>query len=212
MSLFKLSTSLLLAALLSVSAPLAHADEPPLHAYYQVGGNDTLWSIAAKPEVFGDPYLWPLLFDANRDRITDPDVLEKGWDLYVPLDFTYEDAVQTKDLAYQYMENGNAAPALDGPAVAGPDIFDEVPAQEPAPAPHVDLLGWAVGLGIVLLLAGSFLGLSLLPMFFVRWDPFEEDRKLPRDLDLDPLPAPTDSEAYLRALEGPDPERWDHAA
>lgn len=34
---------------------------------------DTLSSIAGRPEVYGEPDLWPLLADANGDRIKDPD-------------------------------------------------------------------------------------------------------------------------------------------
>jgi len=33
---------------------------------------DSLWTIAGRPEILGDPYLWPLLFDANRRNMPNP--------------------------------------------------------------------------------------------------------------------------------------------
>ncbi|MCL2600866.1 MAG: hypothetical protein FWD88_06770 [Treponema sp.] len=33
---------------------------------------DCLWNIAARPEIFGDPRQWPVLFNANRHRMPDP--------------------------------------------------------------------------------------------------------------------------------------------
>ena len=33
---------------------------------------DCLWNIAALPEIYGDPYRWPILFNANRHRMPDP--------------------------------------------------------------------------------------------------------------------------------------------
>jgi nucleoid-associated protein YgaU len=33
---------------------------------------ETLWSIAAKANVYGDPLLWPLIYRWNRDQIGNP--------------------------------------------------------------------------------------------------------------------------------------------
>jgi hypothetical protein len=43
--------------------------------HYVVKPNDCLWRIAGKPDIYGDPFQWPLLFKANRDLIQDPDLI-----------------------------------------------------------------------------------------------------------------------------------------
>lgn len=51
---------------------------PPAAKEYRVMRGDTLWSIAAKPEVYGNPRWWPLIYRANHAQITDVDVLRAG--------------------------------------------------------------------------------------------------------------------------------------
>ena len=48
---------------------------------YTVQRGDTLWTIAAKPSVYGNAFLWPLIWRANLDLIKDPAVLKAGLDL-----------------------------------------------------------------------------------------------------------------------------------
>ncbi|NJC87854.1 MAG: LysM peptidoglycan-binding domain-containing protein [Desulfuromonas sp.] len=51
---------------------------------YRVGSSDTLASIAALIGVYGDPMLWPLLYQANRDQIKDPQYIYVGQTLKIP--------------------------------------------------------------------------------------------------------------------------------
>ena len=51
---------------------------------YRVGNNETLASIAALPGVYGDPWLWPLLYQGNRDQIKDPRQIHVGQILKIP--------------------------------------------------------------------------------------------------------------------------------
>lgn len=51
---------------------------------YRVGSNDTLASIAALNGVYGDATLWPLLYQANRDQIKDPQHIYVGQTLKIP--------------------------------------------------------------------------------------------------------------------------------
>jgi nucleoid-associated protein YgaU len=51
---------------------------------YRVGSNETLASIAALPGVYGDPLLWPLLYQWNRDQIKDPRQIHVGQVLKIP--------------------------------------------------------------------------------------------------------------------------------
>ena len=46
---------------------------------------DCLWKIAARKNVYGDPWKWPLLLGANLARISNPDRIEPGWRLSFPL-------------------------------------------------------------------------------------------------------------------------------
>ena len=48
---------------------------------YVIQPGDSLWSIAAKPAVLGDAFLWPLLYDQNHVLIPDPGRLEPGQSL-----------------------------------------------------------------------------------------------------------------------------------
>lgn len=42
---------------------------------YTVGKGDTLWDIAAKDALYGDPFAWPVIYKENSDRIDDPDLI-----------------------------------------------------------------------------------------------------------------------------------------
>jgi nucleoid-associated protein YgaU len=60
------------------------AAEARMLSEYRVGGNDTLASVAGLVGVYGDPLLWPLLYQANRDQIKDPAQIYIGQVLKVP--------------------------------------------------------------------------------------------------------------------------------
>lgn len=60
------------------------AAEARMLTEYRVGSNDTLASIAALVGVYGDPMLWPLLYQANRDQIKDPQHIYVGQTLRIP--------------------------------------------------------------------------------------------------------------------------------
>ena len=55
-----------------------------LHDTYVVQKGDSLWSIAAKPEVYGKASRWRQIFDANRDLLKSPDQLKHGMTLKIP--------------------------------------------------------------------------------------------------------------------------------
>ncbi len=54
------------------------APAPALPTTYTVEKCDDLWSIAAKPQVYNDPWLWPLLYGANKDQIKNPNKISVG--------------------------------------------------------------------------------------------------------------------------------------
>lgn len=45
---------------------------------YDVSAGETLWQIAAQPEVYGNGYLWPLIWNSNHAQIPDPSSLAAG--------------------------------------------------------------------------------------------------------------------------------------
>ena len=51
---------------------------------YVVQKGDSLWSIAAKPEMYGKAGGWRRIFDANRSLLKSPDRLKAGMMLKIP--------------------------------------------------------------------------------------------------------------------------------
>ncbi|MFP4368432.1 MAG: hypothetical protein ACLFR2_02535 [Candidatus Kapaibacterium sp.] len=45
---------------------------------------DCLWNIAGRIEIYGDPFLWPKIWQANTDLIRNPDIIYPGWVLQIP--------------------------------------------------------------------------------------------------------------------------------
>lgn len=56
-----------------------------LPSTYIVEDGDTLWSIAKKPQIYGNKYQWPLIYDANRDILDSYNSpLKEGQKLIIP--------------------------------------------------------------------------------------------------------------------------------
>jgi nucleoid-associated protein YgaU len=51
---------------------------------YEVRKGDSLWRIAKRTETYGDPRLWIKIFNANMDRIKNPNVIFPGQLLRIP--------------------------------------------------------------------------------------------------------------------------------
>jgi hypothetical protein len=59
---------------------------------YRVQRGDTLWGISARPMIYANPLMWPLIYQANRQQLRDPDVLFPRQLLAIPRDFSNEQA------------------------------------------------------------------------------------------------------------------------
>ena len=57
---------------------------PTHYDTYMVQKGESLWSIAAKPEIYGKATRWRRIFDANRDLLKSPDRLKAGMKLKIP--------------------------------------------------------------------------------------------------------------------------------
>ena len=58
------------------------ASDDPYAQYYVVRKGDTLSKIAE--QFYGDPTLYPRIFDANRDVLVDPNRIKPGQRLRIP--------------------------------------------------------------------------------------------------------------------------------
>jgi hypothetical protein len=45
---------------------------------------DCLWNIAKKPDIYNNAWLWPKIWQSNRDKINDPDIIQPNWILKIP--------------------------------------------------------------------------------------------------------------------------------
>ncbi len=66
---------------------------------------ECLWNIAKKDEVYGNGWMWPKIYQRNRDKIKNPDLIKPKWVLKIP------GSVQTLvgDKAPSVIDNSNAA-------------------------------------------------------------------------------------------------------
>ncbi len=72
-------------ALALVSLTLVAGNRRPETIEHVVEAGETLWSISAQPDVYADPYLWPVIYRFNRDQIQDPAVVYPGQVLQIPI-------------------------------------------------------------------------------------------------------------------------------
>ncbi len=77
-------------------SPLAGGGKP---AQVTVREGDTLSAIAARPEVYGNANLWPLLLKANRDKLLRVDKVPVGVELVIPRNASPEEIKEAQALA-----------------------------------------------------------------------------------------------------------------
>lgn len=51
---------------------------------YEAKAGDCLWIIAGNPQIYGDSFKWTLIYEANKNRISDPDIIYPGQQLLIP--------------------------------------------------------------------------------------------------------------------------------
>jgi nucleoid-associated protein YgaU len=59
---------------------------------YTVVRGDSLWRIAGMPMIYGNPLMWPLIYKANRDKISNPKLISPGQVLVIPRNYPKEEA------------------------------------------------------------------------------------------------------------------------
>ena len=81
--------------------PVVKAETSAPEASYVVKKGDSLWKIASKKKVLGDPFAWPLLFKANRDQIQDPDFIDVRADLNYKKNYSKDEIADAVEKAEQ---------------------------------------------------------------------------------------------------------------
>lgn len=78
---------------------------------------DCLWNIAKKPDIYGDAFRWPKIWQKNRDQIKNPDLIYQGQVLKIPapapLNLDEESAARKY---YRKKREAAAAGSTDTPA------------------------------------------------------------------------------------------------
>lgn len=67
---------------------------------YVVKKGDSLWIIAKYKDIYGDDYLWPIIYKANKAQIKNPNRIYPGQKLIIPRDgFSMKDIVKARKKA-----------------------------------------------------------------------------------------------------------------
>ena len=85
---------------------------------YTVKRGDTLWGISAKDYIYGDPWQWPLIYKANRDKIRNPHLIYPKQVLKIPRDITCKDIVEARKKALRTPPPPGVKPRKVGPVKA----------------------------------------------------------------------------------------------
>ena len=59
-------------------------EEAAKEVIYTVVKGDYLWKIAKKDEFYGNGFAWPVIYNANRDQIKDPDLIYPKQEFKIP--------------------------------------------------------------------------------------------------------------------------------
>jgi nucleoid-associated protein YgaU len=73
------------AQIAELEARLAELEAQPRYwGRYTVKSGDYLYKIAADEYVYHDGSKWPLIYEANNDIISNPNIIHVGWVLFIP--------------------------------------------------------------------------------------------------------------------------------
>jgi hypothetical protein len=154
---------------------------------YTARDGDTLRKIAGRPEIYGDPNLWPLIQEANADSVGQGMHVNKGTKLTIPRDMSSEQMEEAREKARQYsasskmsgsssgkhregaMLGSKAEPTAMAPAAAP----TAMPAQSAQPVPQAKKGSMLLPVLLILLLILAALAAVL--FFFMKKDGKEDN-------------------------------------
>ncbi|NCC24791.1 MAG: LysM peptidoglycan-binding domain-containing protein [Deltaproteobacteria bacterium] len=92
-----------------------------LPAQHTVVKGECLWWIAEYKNIYNDPFMWPLIFKANRDQIKNPDLIYPGQTFQVPRSFGLDEVKDGRRMA------GAPKPHIPAPdAIVPADLREEL--------------------------------------------------------------------------------------
>ena len=74
-----------------------------------VARGENLWALSARPETYGNPYLWPLIWRANAGAIEKPGQLKRGQKLKVPRYPSLASVASALEYAHSHSADDGAA-------------------------------------------------------------------------------------------------------
>ena len=77
---------------------------------YMVKRRECLWVISSYPQIYGDPFLWPLIYWSNKAQIHDPDLIYPGQAFTIPRDLS----PQEKNKAVYFSKHRGPWSLFDG--------------------------------------------------------------------------------------------------
>src|SRR3990167_8845105 len=89
----------------------AKAAEALERASHEVVKGESLWKIAKHKDVYENPFMWPLIYKANHDKINDPDLIYPKQVFSIPQDFSSAE----KDKAVHHAKHRGEWSLHDGP-------------------------------------------------------------------------------------------------
>ncbi|WP_147819315.1 LysM peptidoglycan-binding domain-containing protein [Salidesulfovibrio onnuriiensis] len=60
------------------------ADYDALPVSHTVTKGECLWWISEYKHIYNDPFMWPMIYKANRDKIKNPDLIYPGQEFEIP--------------------------------------------------------------------------------------------------------------------------------
>jgi LysM repeat protein len=89
--------------------PAAAPAKTALVTVYVVKSNDTLERIARKASVYGDGKMWPVIFEANRDKLSHPSKIYPGQKLRIPRDLNEISILKKRSRSNRVRETADEA-------------------------------------------------------------------------------------------------------
>lgn len=149
---------------------------------YTARKGDTLRRIAGRPEIYGDPNLWPILQEANADKVGHSMSVNQGVVLNIPRDLSDEQIQMAHEKARQVAAESKmggsskshvAVPVAEPTPPPSKAAAPLPTAMPPAPVPMPQSHGILMPVLIVLLLI--LLGLGGVLFFYMRKERKEEN-------------------------------------
>ncbi|MBI5647480.1 MAG: LysM peptidoglycan-binding domain-containing protein [Ignavibacteriae bacterium] len=85
---------------------------------------DCLWNIAKKPDIYGDAFRWPKIWQKNREQIKNPDLIYPGQVLKIPAPAPL--TPEEESAARKYYRSKRAAPVSTGGTTDQPKTPENV--------------------------------------------------------------------------------------